>query len=204
MDAGWEAIPQNCYKQLTPPPSGVQSEKTSKKEHERVTVMKGRNCLIGLLAALTTLGTASADGLGWVLNRERSDMIEGSEGPAPAVQPVAAKALLMLVSTGVAPRGREGELTLRGDELTYNAEVRFAAKLDGRDYPIHGLSQGDSIAIEVASDDAVVSTIKSSGNKVASFKRSVAEDEKTMVVTARYFGEGGKVAARERLIFERR
>ena len=166
--------------------------------------MKGRNYLIGLLAALTTLGTASAEGLGWVLNRERSAMIEGSEGPAPAVQPVAAKALLMLVSTGVAPRGREGELTLRGDELTYNAEVRLAAKLDGRDYPIHGLSQGDSIAIEVASDDAVVSTIKSSGNKVASFKRSVAEDEKTMVVTARYFGEGGKVAARERLIFERR
>lgn len=204
MDAGWGALPQNCYKQLTLPPSGVQSEKTSKKEHERVTVMKGRNYLIGLLAALTTLGTASAEGLGWVLNRERSDMIEGSEGPAPAVQPVAAKALLMLVSTGVAPRGREGELTLRGDELTYNAEVRFAAKLDGRDYPIHGLSQGDSIAIEVASDDAVVSTIKSSGNKVASFKRSVAEDEKTMVVTARYFGEGGKVAARERLIFERR
>ncbi|NDB25617.1 MAG: hypothetical protein EB021_09285 [Gammaproteobacteria bacterium] len=184
--------------------AGVQSKKTSKKEHERVTVMKGRNCLIGLLAALTTLGTASAEGLGWVLNRERSAMIEGSEGPAPSVQPVAAKALLMLVSTGVAPRGREGELTLRGDELTYNAEVRFAAKLDGRDYPIHGLSQGDSIAIEVASDDAVVSTIKSSGNKVVSFKRSVAEDEKTMVVTARYFGEGGKVAARERLIFERR
>ncbi len=160
--------------------------------------MKGRNYLIGLLAALTTLGTASAEGLGWVLNRERSAMIEGSEGPAPAVQPVVAKALLMLVSTGVAPRGREGELTLRGDELTYNAEVRFAAKLDGRDYPIHGLSQGDSIAIEVASDDAVVSTIKSSGNKVVSFKRTVAQDEKTMVVTARYFGEGGRVEARER------
>jgi len=165
--------------------------------------MKGRNCLISLLAVLITLGTASAEGLGWVLNRERSAMIEGSEGPAPAVQPVAAKALLMLVSTGVAPRGREGTLTLRGDQLTYNAEVRFAAKLDGRDYPIHDLSQGDSIAIEVA-NDAVVSTIKSSGNKVVSFKRTVAEDEKTMVVTARYFGEGGRVAALERLIFERR
>jgi hypothetical protein len=161
--------------------------------------MKGRVVFLCALAAFGTAVTAKAEGSGWVLNLERSALVQQT-----ASQPLAAKAQLMLVTTGVAPKGREGQLALHGDELSYNAELQFTAKLDGRDYPIHGSSLGDSIAIEVADGESVRSTIKSNGNKVASFNRSFSADARTMVVTARYFGNEGQVAARERLIFERR
>jgi len=166
--------------------------------------MKALSYISAAILGLATAGVASAEGSGWVLNLERSALVVSAESPSPAVQPAATKAHLMLISTGVAPKGREGDLTLRGDELSYDAEMQFAARLDGRDYPIHGLPLGDSIAIEVQDGDAVVSTIKANGNKVASFKRSLDSETKTMIVTARYFGDDGKVTARERLIFERR
>jgi hypothetical protein len=161
--------------------------------------MKGQTVVLCLLIALGSIVTANAEGSGWVLNLERSTLIETATS-----QPLTAKAQLMLVTTGVAPKGREGQLALNGDELSYNAELRFSAKLDGRDYPIHGSNLGDSIAIDVAGDESVRSIIKSNGNKVVSFSRSFSSDAQTMVVTARYFGAEGQVAARERLIFERR
>jgi len=161
--------------------------------------MKGQSVVLCLLVALGSIVTASAEGSGWVLNLERSALVERT-----ASQPLAAKAQLMLVTTGVAPKGREGQLALNGNELSYNAELQFSAKLDGRDYPIHGSTLGDSIAIDVADDESIRSTIKANGNKVASFSRSFSSDAQTMVVTARYFGAEGRVEARERLIFERR
>ena len=92
---------------------------------------------------------------------------------------------------------------LSGDELSLESEVRFKARLDGRDYPIHGLPVGDTIAIDAGDGDAVTSVIKAKGEKVATFRRSLSADERTMIVTARYYGEDGRVA-RERLVFEKR
>jgi hypothetical protein len=171
--------------------------------------MKGRNRFLGVVSpALATLALAALAPLaaaqepaGWILNVEKSAFVENRETMQSALGPV--QAGLMLASTGVAPRGHEQSLVLEGDQLSFEADVRFKAKLDGRDYPISGLPVGDTIAITVGSDDEVVSTIKSAGAKVASFRRSVSADERTMVLTARYFGSDGRVA-RERLVFERR
>jgi hypothetical protein len=110
---------------------------------------------------------------------------------------------LVLASTGIAARGLERTLVLSGDELSLESEVRFKARLDGRDYPIHGLPMGDTIAIDTGDGDAVTSVIKAGGEKVATFRRSLSEDQRTMIVTARYFGENGRVA-REKMVFERR
>lgn len=167
--------------------------------------MKGQMRFLALGAILVTLTipAALAEGTGWVLNLEKSALVDDGHQVGDALGPVPAKAGLMLASTGVAPRGHEGALKLKGNELTFEAGVRFTAKLDGRDYPISGLPVGDTIAIELAGEDEVVSTIKSGGAKVASFKRSLSADERTMILTARYFGDDGRVA-RERLVFERR
>jgi hypothetical protein len=93
---------------------------------------------------------------------------------------------------------------MKNNELSYSADLRFNAKLDGRDYPLEGLSNGDSIAIAVQEDDKVISTIKASGNKVATFKRSLGNDARTMIISARYFDDNGRVSVSERLVFERR
>lgn len=158
--------------------------------------------LVTVVSALT-LPAALAEGTGWVLNLDKSALVDNGHQVGDALGSVPAKAGLMLASTGVAPRGHEGALKLNGDELSFESGVRFTAKLDGRDYPISGLPVGDTIAIQVAGEDEVVSTIKAGGAKVASFKRSLSADERTMIVTARYFGDDGRVA-RERLVFERR
>ena len=171
--------------------------------------MKGQNRLSGLVStALATLALAALAPLaaaqepaGWILNIEKSAFAENREAMQSALGPIHAG--LMFASTGVAPRGHEQSLVLEGDQLSFDADVRFKAKLDGRDYPISGLPVGDTIAIAVGSDDEVISTIKSAGAKVASFRRSLSADERTMVLTARYFGSDGQVA-RERLVFERR
>ncbi|MBU6379421.1 MAG: hypothetical protein KJS95_12945 [Gammaproteobacteria bacterium] len=168
--------------------------------------MKGQKWLAGWVAvgfgALASVAGAQ-EPAGWVLNVEKSAFADNRQELRSALGSIPAQAGLMLASTGVAPRGHEGALVLQGDELSFEADVRFKARLDGRDYPIAGLPVGDTIAINVGDGDEVTSTIKSAGNKVASFRRSVSADERTMVLTARYFGSDGQVA-RERLVFERR
>ncbi len=167
--------------------------------------MKKIAVVIGIFAALgaLTVSPVKADENGWTLNLERSELAarvpigEGQQG-------LSEKARLMLVTTGIAPRGHEGHLAMKNNELSYSADLRFNAKLDGRDYPLEGLSNGDSIAIAVQEDDKVISTIKASGHKVATFKRSLGNDARTMIISARYFDNNGRVSVSERLVFERR
>ncbi len=163
--------------------------------------MKGQTKISGL-AALACLALAAAapaqEPVGWALNHDRSELAARATTGAAAL-PTG----LVLASTGVAPRGLERALVLAGDELSLESEVRFKARLDGRDYPIHGLPMGDTIAIDMGDGDAVTSVIKAGGAKVATFRRSLSADERTMIVTARYYGDGGRVA-REKLVFERR
>lgn len=168
--------------------------------------MKGHHVLSMLAAAALSLfaPTSLAESpAGWVLNLQKSALAENREPLRAALGSSPAHTALMLAATGVAPRGHEGALVLEGDQLSFEAGVRFKARLDGQDYPISGLPAGDTIAITVDDGDAVVSTIKSGGSKVASFHRSLSPDERTMILTARYFGSDGRVA-RERLVFERR
>ena len=167
--------------------------------------MKKIAVFIGIFVALgaLTVSPVKADGNGWTLNLERSEL--AARVPlGDQQQALSEKTRLMLVTTGIAPRGHEGRLALKNNELSYAADLRFSARLDGRDYPLEGLSHGDSIAIAVQEDDKVISTIKASGNKVATFKRSLGSDAKTMIISARYFDNDGGVSVSERLIFERR
>lgn len=163
--------------------------------------MKGHRQRSGLtaLACLVAIAGAQAqEPAGWALNHGKSELAQRSGSGAPAL-PTG----LVLASTGVAPRGLEQALVLSGDELTFESEVRFKARLDGRDYPIHGLPVGDTIAIDAGDGDTVTSVIKAGGERVATLRRSLSADERTMIVTARYYGDDGRVA-RERLVFERR
>lgn len=163
--------------------------------------MKGSLHRIGLSALLVfaAAGTQAQEPTGWTLNPERSELTARTAVAGPATLPTG----LVLASTGIAARGLERTLVLSGDELSLESEVRFKARLDGRDYPIHGLPMGDTIAIDTGDGDAVTSVIKAGGEKVATFRRSLSEDQRTMIVTARYFGENGRVA-REKMVFERR
>jgi hypothetical protein len=168
--------------------------------------MKGQTALAMLAAAglfLLAPPTIAQEPAGWVLNLQKSALAGNRAELRAALGSIPAPTGLMLASTGVAPRGHEGALVLEGDQLSFEAGVRFRARLDGQDYPISGLPVGDTIAITVDEGNAVTSTIKSGGNKVASFQRSLSADERTMILTARYFGSDGRVA-RERLVFERR
>ena len=160
--------------------------------------MKGQTKISGLaaLACLALVAAAPAqDPVGWALNHQKSELAAHSASALPTG--------VVLASTGVVPRGLERALVLAGDELSLDSEVRFKARLDGRDYPIHGLPMGDTIAIDMGDGDAVTSVIKAGGAKVATFRRSLSADERTMIVTARYYGDDGRVA-RERMVFERR
>ena len=156
---------------------------------------------IGLSALLVfaAAATQAQEPTGWTLNLDRSELTARTAVAGPATLPTG----LVLASTGIAARGLERTLVLSGDELSLESEVRFKARLDGRDYPIHGLPMGDTIAIDTGDGDAVTSVIKAGGEKVATFRRSLSEDQRTMIVTARYFGENGRVA-REKMVFERR
>lgn len=159
---------------------------------------KGLQTAVGLtaLACLALAAAAPAqEPVGWALNHQKSELAARSASALPTG--------VVLASTGVAPRGLEQALVLSGDELSLQSDVRFKARLDGRDYPIHGLPVGDTIAIDTGDGDAVTSVIKAGGAKVATFRRSLSADERTMIVTARYYGEDGRVA-REKLVFERR
>lgn len=163
--------------------------------------MKGQLHRMGLSALLcvaAATGAHAQEPTGWALNHDKSERAVRTAMGAPAL-PTG----VVLASTGVAPRGLERALVLSGDELSLESEVRFKARLDGRDYPIHGLPVGDTIAIDTGDGDAVTSVIKSGGEKVATFRRSLSEDQRTMIVTARYYGEDGRVA-REKMVFERR
>ena len=163
--------------------------------------MKAHLHRIGLSALLVfaAAGTQAQEPTGWTLNLDRSELTARTAVAGPATLPTG----LVLASTGIAARGLERTLVLSGDELSLESEVRFKARLDGRDYPIHGLPMGDTIAIDTGDGDAVTSVIKAGGEKVATFRRSLSEDQRTMIVTARYFGENGRVA-REKMVFERR
>ena len=162
--------------------------------------MKGQLHRMGLSALLCAAATGAhaQEPTGWALNHDKSELAVRTAMGAPAL-PTG----VVLASTGVAPRGLERALVLSGDELSLESEVRFKARLDGRDYPIHGLAIGDTIAIDTGDGDAVTSVIKAGGEKVATFRRSLSEDQRTMIVTARYYGDDGRVA-REKMVFERR
>lgn len=163
--------------------------------------MKGYLHRIGLTALLVfaAAATQAQEPTGWTLNLDRSELTARTAVAGPATLPTG----LVLASTGIAARGLERTLVLSGDELSLESEVQFKARLDGRDYPIHGLPMGDTIAIDTSDGDAVTSVIKAGGVKVATFRRSLSEDQRTMIVTARYFGENGRVA-REKMVFEQR
>ena len=158
-----------------------------------------RASLTALLCLAAAAGAHAQEPTGWTLNPVRSELTARTAVAGPATLPTG----LVLASTGIAARGLERTLVLSGDELSLDSEVRFKARLDGRDYPIHGLPMGDTIAIDTGDGDAVTSVIKAGGEKVATFRRSLSEDQRTMIVTARYYGENGRVA-REKMVFERR
>lgn len=166
-------------------------------------LMTGRLASAVLLAALTIPWAAAEKPSGWVLNAEKSALAGPGDEVHATLRPKAVQTGLLLASTGVAPSGRERALILNGDELSFDSEVRFRARLDGRDYPIHGLPIGDTIAIDLDEGDTVTSTIKAQGEPVARFRRTVSADERTMIVTARYYGTDGRIS-REKLVFERR
>lgn len=138
---------------------------------------------------------------GWTLDVADSSLVDK---PAQCEQCVRASpevVKLILASTGIAPRGEERSLSLEGDELRFSSSINFRARLDGREYPVEGLSFADAVAIEMRDDGDVAATVKAGGKAVSTYRRTMVSDNR-MVITVRHAGIRG-AESREILVFRR-
>ncbi len=106
----------------------------------------------------------------WELNVAKSKF---SPGPAPKSQTrtyEASGAGVKYTAKGV---DAEGKPTL----------VQYTANFDGKDYPITGSPDSDSISLKKVDANTIEATQKKAGKVVLTSKRAVSKDGKTMTVT---------------------
>jgi hypothetical protein len=106
----------------------------------------------------------------WELNVAKSEF---SPGPAPKSQTrtyEASGAGVKYTAKGV---DAEGKPTL----------VQYTANLDGKDYPITGSPDSDTISLKKVDANTIEATQKKAGKVVLTSKRAVSQDGKTMTVT---------------------
>jgi hypothetical protein len=133
-----------------------------------------RKILVGLLVAAALAWSGAADpfaGL-WRLNLAKSNL----PPPLPQSQTV------RIEVEGGTIRMREEIVNERGEHLIITLEAGF----DGRDYPIYGTSQADTVAYERVDERTLRSTIKKSGRVVMKETIFVSADGRT--VTGTYSG----------------
>jgi hypothetical protein len=119
--------------------------------------------------AATMLAADPAAGT-WKLNLAKSKF---SPGPAPKSATVTYKE----TAGGI---HRTGE-TINADGTKTSFE--YTAKFDSADYPIKGSDAYDAIAIKRIDDLTAEATLKKAGKVVATAKRVVSKDGKTMTLT---------------------
>ena len=119
--------------------------------------------------AATMLAADPAAGT-WKLNVAKSKF---SPGPPP-------KSGTVTYQEAAGGIKRTGE-TINADGTKTSFE--YSAKFDGADYPIKGSNQYDALSLKRIDDLTAEATLKKAGKVVATGKRVVSKDGKTMTVT---------------------
>jgi len=137
--------------------------------------MKGRTFLSILLAVLWLAGASNlwaADAAigSWTLNVSKSKY---SPGPPP-------KSGTVKYETSGDGYKRTGEAVEADGKKT---SFEYTAKYDGKDYPVTGSDQFDSIALKRINDNTAEATLKKGGKVVRNAKRVVSKDGKVMTIT---------------------
>jgi hypothetical protein len=106
----------------------------------------------------------------WKLNRSKSKYIPG---PAPRSQTrtykVTADGIFVTIETIDATGHRQ-------------RPIEFSEKYDGKDYPITGSNIGDALALKRINDYLSEATMKHAGNVVATTRRIITDNGKTLVL----------------------
>ena len=108
----------------------------------------------------------------WTLNLARSHYYPG---PAP-------KSQVRVYATS--DEGTQETVTTV-DSKGQTVKIIFPGIYDGRDYPVTGSSQYDTIALHRIDDYTAEATLKHAGRDIAIARRVVASDAKTMTITVK-------------------
>jgi hypothetical protein len=114
----------------------------------------------GIWAADPAIGT-------WKLNVEKSKY---EPGPPPK-------------SATVSYEENEGGIKRTGETVNADGQTvsfQYAAKYDGKDYPVTGNPNADMISLKRLNDRTVEATLKKGGKPVTTVRRVVSRDGKTM------------------------
>jgi hypothetical protein len=119
--------------------------------------------------SLSAQATDPASGT-WELNLAKSKF---SPGPPPKSQTRTFEAT-----------GADVKYTLKGiDAEGKPTLVRYTAKYDGKDYPVTGSQDFDAISLKHVDAVTAEATLKKGGKVVATTKRVVSKDGKTLTLT---------------------
>jgi hypothetical protein len=106
----------------------------------------------------------------WKLNLARSRF---NPGPAPRSQ------TRTYVET---PKGIQ--VTIRSVGVNgRSSTIEFPEKYDGRDYPVQGSEVADALALVRINDYMAEATMKHAGNVVATAKRLITDEGKTLIIS---------------------
>ena len=75
-------------------------------------------------------------------------------------------------------------------------------RLDGKDYPITGSAEFDSVAVKQVDESTISGTLKRGGKEVATTSRTLSKDEKVITVKTEGMNRAGK-AMHNVLVFDR-
>ena len=90
--------------------------------------------------------------------------------------------------------------TVTADGKTTSSHSSY--RMDGKDYPITGSAEFDSIAAKQVDESTIDGTLKRAGKVAATTSRTLSKDKKTMTVTTKGTNRDGK-AMHNVLVFDR-
>jgi hypothetical protein len=125
-----------------------------------------------LLACASLANADSAFDGTWVLNPAKSKF---EPGPALKSQTRTIKTEGDMQTQTIESVSADGKRT--SSHSTY--------RMDGRDYPITGSAEFDSIAVKQVDESTVSGTLKRDGKPVATVSRALSKDKKTMTATTK-------------------
>jgi len=125
-----------------------------------------------LAATVLCVATAAADGLSgtWKMNPAKSKY---SPGPAPKSLTVTIKSDANEYNVEASGVDAEGKPT----------HVAYSAKFDGRDYPVTGVPNAETVSVKRIDADTVETTQKKGGQPVMTVTTKVSKDGKTRTST---------------------
>ena len=112
-----------------------------------------------------------------------------------------------------APKSQTRTIEVVGDRITYTAKgigsdgkptlVQFTANFDGKDYPITGSPNSDTISLKRIDKFSTESVEKKNGKVVSRNRRVVSTDGKVMTGTSQFTNEKGETGTNV-LVFDKK